>query len=58
VRDQRGDPWYDRILFGAKKQDISMPSALVIDTSGKIVFIFRSTRVDDRALPADIIASI
>ena len=58
VRDQRGAPWYDRILFGAKKQDISMPSALVIDTSGKIVFIYRSTRVDDRALPADIIANI
>ncbi len=58
VRDQRGAPWYDRILFGAKQQDISMPSVLVIDTSGKIVFIYRSTRVDDRALPADIIASI
>ena len=58
VRDQRGAPWYDRILFGAKQQDISMPSALVIDPSGNIVFIYRSTRVDDRALPADIIASI
>ena len=57
-RDQRGAPWYDRILFGAKHQDIAMPTALVIDTSGKIVYIYRSTRVDDRALPADIIASL
>jgi peroxiredoxin len=58
VRDQRGAPWYDRILFGAKRQDIAMPSALVINASGKIVFVYRSTRVDDRARPADIIASL
>jgi peroxiredoxin len=58
VRDQRGAPWYDRILFGAKQQDISMPSALVVNASGKIVFVYRSTRVDDRARPADIIASL
>jgi peroxiredoxin len=57
ARDQRGAPWYDRILFGAKQQDIAMPSALVIDPSGKIVFVYRSTRVDDRARPADILAS-
>ena len=58
VRDRRGAPWYDRILLGAKQQDIAMPSALVINASGKIVFIYRSTRVDDRARPADIIASL
>lgn len=58
ARDQRGAPWYDRILFGAKRQDIAMPSALVINASGKIVFIYRSTRVDDRARPEDIIASL
>jgi peroxiredoxin len=58
ARDQRGAPWYDRILFGAKQQDIAMPSALVINASGKIVFVYRSTRVDDRARPADIIASL
>lgn len=58
VRDQRGAPWYDRFLFGAKRQDIAMPSALVINAAGKIVFIYRSTRVDDRALLADIIASL
>jgi peroxiredoxin len=58
IRDQRGAPWYDQILFGAKKQEIAMPSALVIDTSGKIVFVYRSTRVDDRPRPADILASL
>jgi peroxiredoxin len=58
VCDQRGAPWYDRILFGAKKHGIAMPSALVIDTSGKIVFVYRSTRVDNRPRPADIILSL
>jgi peroxiredoxin len=58
VRDQRGAPWYDRILFGAAQQDISMPAALVIDGAGKIVFAYRSTRVDDRARPADILDSL
>ena len=58
VRDQRGAPWYDRILFGAKKQDIAMPSALVLDTSGQIVFVYRSTRVDDRPRLTDVLASL
>jgi len=58
VRDQRGAPWYDRILFGAARKDISMPSALVIDGSGKIIFAYRSTRVDDRARPSEILANL
>src|SRR5262245_17504353 len=58
VRDQRGAPWYDRILFGAARRDISMPAALVIDRSGRIIFAYRSTRVDDRARPADILANL
>jgi peroxiredoxin len=58
VRDQRGAPWYDRILYGAARQDISMPAALVIDKSGKIVFAYRSTRLDKRARPADILANL
>ena len=58
VRDQRGAPWYDRILFGAAQKDIAMPAALVIDGAGKIVFAYRSTRVDDRARPADILNSL
>jgi len=58
VRDQRGAPWYDRILYGAAQQDISMPAALVIDGAGKIVFAYRSTRLDDRARLADILESL
>ena len=58
VRDERGAPWYDRLLVGAAKRDISMPAALVIDPSGRIVFAHRSTRVDDRPRPADILAAI
>ena len=58
ARDQRGAPWYDRILFDAKHQDIAMPTSLVINAAGNIVFVYRSTRVDDRALPTDIIARI
>jgi peroxiredoxin len=55
VRDERGAPWYDRLLFGAARRDISMPAALVIDDSGRIVYAHRSTRVDDRPRPAEIL---
>ena len=55
VRDQRGAPWYDRILYGAARQDISMPAALVIDVSGRITFAFRSTRLDHWVRVADIL---
>jgi peroxiredoxin len=58
VRDQRGAPWYDRFLFGAARGDISMPAALVIDGSGRIMYAHRSLRVDDRPRPADIIAAL
>ena len=58
VRDQRGAPWYDRVLYGAARQDISMPAALVIDRAGKIVFAYRSTRLDDRARVEDILESL
>ncbi len=58
VRDSRGAPWYDRFLFGAARQDISMPAWLVIDRSGKILFASRSTRLDQRARPAEILADL
>ena len=58
VRDERGAPWYDRLLFGAAQRDISMPAALVIDGSGRISFAHRSTRVDDRPRATDIVASL
>ena len=58
VRDQRGAPWYDRILYGAAQQDISMPAALVIDTSGRLTFAYRSTRLDHWVRAADILADL
>jgi peroxiredoxin len=58
ARDRRGAPWYDRLLFRAPKGDIAMPAALVIDDSGRIVYAFRADRVDERARPNDILASL
>jgi peroxiredoxin len=58
VRDTRGAPWYDRLLFGAAKQNIAMPGALVVDDTGRIVFSYRSPRIDIRARPQEIIDSM
>ena len=58
VRDPRGAPWYDRILFGAPKQDISMPSAIVINKNGKVVFAARSLQEDNRPRINDMLASL
>jgi hypothetical protein len=58
VRDRRGAPWYDRLIFGAARRDISMPAALLVDGSGRIRYAHRSTTVDDRPLPSDIRAVI
>ncbi len=58
VRDERGAPWYDRLIFGAKQQAISMPAAIVIDEAGLIVYARRSTRVDQRPAPDQILAGL
>ena len=58
VIDKRGAPWYDRLIFGAPKRPIAMPSTLVIDKDGKIIFVSRSTRVDDRPRADAILASL
>lgn len=58
VRDERGAPWYDRLIFGAKQQAISMPAAIVIGKEGSIVYARRSTRVDDRPAPDQILAGL
>ena len=58
VRDQRGAPWYDRLLFGAANQPIAMPSAIGLGPNGRITFAERSTRVDDRPSPVGLIASM
>ncbi len=58
VRDHRGAPWYDRLLYGAAHRDISMPAVLVIDPDGRIVFVHRSTRLDQRVPSAQVLASL
>jgi peroxiredoxin len=58
VRDERGAPWYDRLIFGAKQQAISMPAAIVVDEGGSIVYARRSTRVDDRPAPDQILSGL
>lgn len=57
VRDHRGAPWYDRLMNGTEKRSIAMPSAIAVDVDGAIVYVHRSERVDQRALPEDILAS-
>jgi len=58
VLDTKGAPWYDRLIFGAPEQPISMPAILVINKDGNIVFISRSTRVDDRPWTNEILTSL
>lgn len=58
VRDDRGAPWYDRLIFGAKKQAISMPAAIVVDEGGSILYARRSTRVDERPAPEQILSGL
>ena len=58
IRDDRGAPWYDRLLFGAKDQEIAMPTAIVVDGAGTVRFASRSTRLDGRAAPEEILAAL
>ena len=58
ARDRRGAPWYDRLLFRAPRGNIAMPAALVVDASGRITYAFRARRVDERARPREILASL
>ena len=58
ARDRRGAPWYDQLRFRAPKGDIAMPTSLVLDASGRVAYAFRANRVDQRARPRDILASI
>ena len=57
VRHPDGVPWYDRLLFGARKQDIAMPTALVVGKDGRLRYVRRSRRIDDRPPSGEIIAA-
>jgi peroxiredoxin len=58
ARDRRGAPWYDRLIFRAPPGDIAMPTSLVVDASGRIVYAARAQRVDDRVRCREILASV
>ncbi len=56
VKDKRGAPWYDRLIFGAKEQVIAMPAVILIDRNGLVVHASRSSRLDVR--PAEMMATL
>jgi peroxiredoxin len=58
VRDTRGAPWYDRLLFGAARRDISMPATLLVDGSGRIRYAHRSETVDDPPMTSEVMALV
>jgi peroxiredoxin len=58
VLDKKGAPWYDRIILGAPKRPIAMPTTLIINKDGKIIFVYRSSRVDERPGADEILASL
>lgn len=58
VLDTKGAPWYDRLIFGAPERPISMPAILVINKKGSIIFISRSTQVDDGPWANEILTSL
>ena len=58
VRDTRGAPWYDRLLFGAAHRDIAMPATLLIDGLGRIRYVHRSATVDDPPITSDVMAVV
>jgi peroxiredoxin len=56
VRHVDGVPWYDRLLFGAKQRDISLPVAVLVDADGVVRHARRARRIDDRPDVAELIA--
>jgi peroxiredoxin len=58
VLDTKGAPWYDRLIFGAPERPISMPAILVINKDGSIIFISRSTQVDNRPWANEILTRL
>jgi peroxiredoxin len=57
VEDRRGAAWYSRLMTPGEvqKRSIAMPSAIAIDRMGRVVYAFRTDRVDQRADPNDIL---
>ena len=58
VRHPDGVPWYDRLLFGARAQDISLPVAIVLDATGLVRFARRSRRIDERPAVEELVRAL
>jgi len=48
LRDERGAPWYDRLLLGARPGHIAFPATVIVGRGGTVRSIHRSKAVDDR----------
>ena len=57
VRDRNGAAWYDRLLYGLTKRDISLPAVLLVEHDGSIRYTYRSPRIDIRPSPQEIIGA-
>ena len=57
VRHADGVPWYDRLLFGARRQDIALPATLLVDAAGVVRFARRSRRIDERPSVAELVSA-
>jgi peroxiredoxin len=58
VHDNRGVPWIEQLTSDKSRQSIAMPTALLVNREGRVTFISRSKRVDDRPRIEDILADL
>lgn len=57
LRDRDGAPWYDRLFLAAQKGDIAFPATVLVGKDGRIAWIYRAKRVDDRPTVEAILAA-
>jgi peroxiredoxin len=57
-RHRHGVLWYDRVFFGARQDDLALPSTLVIGDDGRIRFFHRSRKIDDRPSISAVLGAI
>jgi hypothetical protein len=50
-------PWYDRLFFRARAGHMSLPVTAVVGTDGRLLYLYRSRRVDDRPRLAAVLAA-
>ena len=58
-RHRHGVLWYDRVFFGAKRQDdLALPATLLVDRDGRLRFFYRSRKIDDRPSISAVLSAI